>query len=408
MATIVISAYNVATFPEGGGHLWVYLQYAAALRALGCDVYWLERVRPSKDAGRDRRTVATFLKAMERCGFLGKMILYVSDGTGLGECVGLPRSEADAICGRADLLLNFHYAIDPRVLARFKRTALVDIDPGLLQLWMHTDQLTVPRHDVYFTIGETVGTPGAKFPDCGLRWHHIRRPVNVDLWPSMSDPACEHFTTVAGWWSGKWVRTNEGGVDRLYENTKRAAFLEFMDLPRRTAQPLELALCLAETDDEERRQLEEHGWHVRHAREVASSPETYQSYIQRSRGEFSCAKPSCMKLENAWISDRTLCYLASGKPAVVQYTGASSFLPDGEGLFRFTTIEEAAEALAAINGDYARHCRAARAIAEAYFDGRKVAERILNVALAREPQVDGPGVPGTPGVAAGTDGRRSG
>ena len=107
----------------------------------------------------------------------------------------------------------------------------------------------------------------------------------------------------------------------------------------------------------------------------------YQSYIQRSRGEFSCAKPSFMKFQNAWISDRTLCYLASGKPVVVQNTGPSSFLPNGEGMFRFSTLGEAADALATINADYARHCRSAREVAEAYFDGRQVLERILNFAL---------------------------
>jgi glycosyltransferase involved in cell wall biosynthesis len=120
---------------------------------------------------------------------------------------------------------------------------------------------------------------------------------------------------------------------------------------------------------------------VRHSREVAGSPEAYRSYIQQSRGEFSCAKPSCIDFQNAWISDRTLCYLASGKPAVVQHTGPSVYLPDGEGLFRFTTLEEAAAALEAVNTDYGRHCRAAREIAEAYFDAEQVATRVLNETL---------------------------
>jgi glycosyltransferase involved in cell wall biosynthesis len=110
-----------------------------------------------------------------------------------------------------------------------------------------------------------------------------------------------------------------------------------------------------------------------------------QSYIQGSRGEFSCAKPSCMKFQNAWVSDRTLCYLASGKPVVVQHTGPSSFLPDGEGMFRFSTLQEAAGALEAVNAAYERHCRSARAIAEAYFDSRLVVERILNIALHQSP-----------------------
>src|SRR2546422_4039762 len=118
--------------------------------------------------------------------------------------------------------------------------------------------------------------------------------------------------------------------------------------------------------------LERHGWCVRDSRDVAGSPESYRGYIQRSRGEFSAAKPSCIAFQNAWVSDRTVCYLASGKPAVVQDTGASSYLPDGEGLLRFTSLEEAVDALAQINGAYLRHCRTAREIAETHFDAPRV------------------------------------
>ena len=127
--------------------------------------------------------------------------------------------------------------------------------------------------------------------------------------------------------------------------------------------------------------LERHGWRVRHSLEVSRTPEMYRSYIQRSRGELSCVKPSCIKLQNAWISDRSLCYLASGKPVVVQSTGKSSYLPAGEGLLHFSTPAEAAEALATVNADYERHCRAARELADTYFDARQTVERILDAAL---------------------------
>jgi hypothetical protein len=278
-------------------------------------------------------------------------------------------------------LLNFHYAIEPRLLASVRRTALVDIDPGLLQFWMSTGQLAVPPHDRYLTTGETVGTVEARFSDCGLPWIHIRPPVCLDLWPFISDPPSEAFTTVSSWLTTDFLKVTENGKTVLRENTKRIAFLRFLDLPHHTRQPLELALYLVDKDLEERARLERHGWRVRHSREVADTPEAYRSYIQQSRGEFSCAKPSCMDFQNAWISDRTLCYLASGKPAVVQHTGPSAYLPDGEGLFRFTTLEEAAGGLEAINADYERHCRAAREIAEAYFDAKQVVARILNETL---------------------------
>jgi len=170
--------------------------------------------------------------------------------------------------------------------------------------------------------------------------------------------------------------------DETYENTKRVAFLEFAGLPQLTRQPLELALVLrTERDMEERKNLENCGWRIRQACEVASTPEMYQAYIQRSRGEFSCAKPSYIKLQTSWVSDRTLCYLASGKPVVVQHTGPSSFLPNGEGMFRFSTAQQASEAFDAINADYERHCRAARKLAETYFDAKQVVAKILSRAL---------------------------
>jgi len=142
-------------------------------------------------------------------------------------------------------------------------------------------------------------------------------------------------------------------------------------------------VVLGDKDDEaaERQRLEQHGWRVRHAFAAANGPDAYQNYIQRSRGEFSCAKPSCMKFQNAWISDRTLCYLATGKPAVVQHTGPSSYLPDGEGLFRFSTMDGAVQAFETINQSYEENCRAARKIAEEYFDARKSVETILQTAL---------------------------
>jgi hypothetical protein len=128
--------------------------------------------------------------------------------------------------------------------------------------------------------------------------------------------------------------------------------------------------------------LHDKGWEVRNAWEVTCMPQDYQRYIQNSRGEFSCVKPSCVRLQNAWISDRTLCYLASGKPAVVEYTGASRFLPDADGLLRFRNRAEAVAMLAAAEMEYDRHCQSARNLAEEYFDAKKVAKGMLERSLA--------------------------
>jgi hypothetical protein len=383
MPTVVISPYNVVNFPEGGGHWWVYMQYARGLRQLGCEVYWLESFRTQGDGKPDAAALATFRDRMERYGLNGRCILYLiqpNDTTieAPRRYLDMTQSQAEAIFERADLLANFHYSIAPGLLACFRRTALIDIDPGLLQFWISRQQLTVPRHDFYFTISENVGKPGGKIPDCGLNWNHIRPAVCLECWPYEFDPGSEAFTTVSIWDSDDWIVDKE----EVYENTKRVAFLEFADLPRLSRQPLELALFLRNDRDlAEQRDLESRGWRIRQSNEVAATPEKYQVYIQRSRGEFSCAKPSYVKLQTAWVSDRTVCYLASGKPVVVQDTGPSSFLPNGEGMFRFSTAQEAARAFDAINADYDRHCRAARKLAETYFDARQVVGKILHYVM---------------------------
>jgi hypothetical protein len=400
MSTVVLSTYKVANFPGGGGHFWVYMQYAQGLRRLGCDVYWLEQLRPSGGPGEEQRLCATLLERMERFGFAGKTLLYVADPRAVDgvRFVASTDAQAKAVLRQADVLLNFHYAIDPRLLGWARRTALVEIDPGLLQFWMSTGQLAVARHDHYLTTGETVGTPEARFPDCGVPWTRIRPPVCLDLWPVSYTPGAEAFTTVSSWSSASWLKVKENGQTALRDNTKRIAFLEYVDLPRQVARPLELALYLldrdpagqarrkqAEQDAADRSLLERHGWRVRDSREVAGSPDAYRSYVQASRGEFSCAKPSCMEFRNAWVSDRSVCYLASGKPIVVQDTGPSNYLPDGEGIFRFSSIPQAAAALDAIESDYQRQCDAARALAETYFDAGRVIEHALNATLRRAP-----------------------
>ena len=170
-----------------------------------------------------------------------------------------------------------------------------------------------------------------------------------------------------------------------FHNGKREGFLPYIDLPARTAAPLELAVNLEGHPPDlvaaEWTALTDRGWRLRRADDVSSTPWDYQGYIQASRGEFSCAKPSCMRLQNAWISDRTICYLASGKPAVVQHTGPSRFLPDRDGLLRFRTMDEAVACLDAATADYEHHSRRARALAEEYFDAEKVVRRVLERAL---------------------------
>jgi hypothetical protein len=187
------------------------------------------------------------------------------------------------------------------------------------------------------------------------------------------------LTTVSHWYSGDWLRDETG---QLWSNEKRTGFMPYLDLPRHTSQILELALQLRPEDEADRNLLREHGWRVRDAWMVAGTPSEYQVYVRQSLGEFSCVKPSCVRFQNAWISDRTLCYLASGKPAIVEHTGPSRFLPDHDGLLRFTNFETAVECLEAISLDYTRHSHLARRLVEEYFDAKNVIKHVLERALS--------------------------
>ena len=375
MALKICLVANTLYYPQGGGHRWVYLNWALGLRALGCQVIWLETVAPYTPMHVLQANTAVLKNHLGQYGLAECIALCpwtneTLPAEAMAECLDL-----DAVV-EADLLLNLQYSLPPETVKRFRRSALVDIDPGLLQIWMSQGLVSVARHDVYFTIGETVGQPGTQLPDTGHQWHYTPPCIALDWW--LQCPATEgaSFTTVSHWYADEWME--EGGEG--YANDKRSGFLPFLALPQRTTPPLELALCMQD-DDDEWEILREHGWRTRYSWEVASTPRDYQQYIQGSLGEFSCVKPSCVRLQNAWISDRTLCYLASGKPVIVQHTGPSRFLPDSAGLFRFHDIEEAARLLEMVVADYEQQCRLARALAEEYFDARKVIGCVLERAL---------------------------
>jgi len=375
--TVCIAAKTLYS-PFLGGHLWVYLNWALGLRSLGCQVIWLEAYDPCTPAER----VSAYAAALKAClapyGLAERLALCPLSAAPLPAQLRRDCLELDA-AAESDLLLNQYYGLPGEVVGRFRRSALLDIDPGLLQVWIGSGCLQVARHDVYFTIGETVGRDAARVPDLGVAWQYTPPCVCLTCWPVAEPAAGASFTTVSNWSADEWMM--DGG--EAYSNDKRTGFLPFLDLPSHTAQPLELALCLGATagDEDERSRLRRRGWRVRDASRVASTPWDYQRYIQESRGEFSCVKPSCLRLQNAWISDRTLCYLASGKPAVVQDTGPSRFLPDRSGLFRFRSAAEAAGCLEVVATHYERERRAARALAEEFFDAGKVARGVLERAL---------------------------
>ena len=374
MLTVCLGAYTLR-YLQGGAYMWMFLNWALGLRSLGCRVVWLDSVPPDAPTDRVRADATELRRRLAPYGLAKDLaVINRSDGSppvGLEDVLDL---EAAA---EADLFIDLGYDLDDSVVKRFRRSAFVDIDPGFTQTWLSLGQLDVAAHDIYFTVGETVGQPESLIPGCGLRWLYTPPPVFLPAWPVVPAPDGAAYTTVSSWWDDLgWLEF--GGT--LVDNSKRGAFLPYVELPSHTTARLELALPLTGEDDatDDRSLFTRNGWSIRQASEVSSTPEAHRAYIQGSRGEFSCMKRGYSLLETAWTSERTLNYLASGKPAVVEYTGHSRFLPDAEGLFRFRSLDEAARCLASAERDYERHARAARALAVEHFDATKVLTRVLD------------------------------
>jgi hypothetical protein len=357
--------------PKGGGHLWVYLNWAIGLQRCGCEVIWLEYFSATQPASVILDLVFTLKQRLEPYGLSERIALFSEMETPLPPAL-VAEALDEHVVREADLLLNMSYCNFDRIIARSRRSALIDIDPGLTQIWISNRQISLFPHDIYFTIGETVGTSAARFSNCGLLWQYTPPCVALDFWPVCQALPGAAYTTISNWHAGRWVLDGR----ESYSNDKRTGFLPYLKFPHKTNPRLELALSLA-GDEDERASLERDGWGIREATSVCGSPSDYQQYIQSSRGEYSCAKPSYVRLQTAWISDRTLCYLASGKPAIVQHTGPSRFLPDADGLLRFRNFEEAVHLLAEAELNYAEHCKSARALAESFFDAGKVAQNVL-------------------------------
>jgi hypothetical protein len=369
---------NTFDYPNGGGHFWVYLNWALGFRSVGCDVIWMEGVsiKPESPTHLIQDKIDELKRKLERYGLSESLSLWSWQDKLPAEIANQCLNLSNA--SEADLLISLQYFLPQILVNRFRRSALIDIDPGLLQLWVSGGHIKLAKYDVYFTTGETVGKPGAKFPDGNLKWQYTRPCIALDYWSAIIASRDAPFTTVSHWTSGEYMEDDQG----IYSNEKRDGFLPYLDLPKLTKQPLELALFLSDKENDDLHLLQDGGWSIRDSHLVASTPWDYQFYIQGSRGEFSCAKPSCVRLQNAWVSDRTICYLASGKPVVVQHTGKSNFLPDSDGMFRFRDLKEAVWSLETVASDYERQCRLARALAEEYFDAGKIAGSVLERALA--------------------------
>ncbi|GAA4452730.1 hypothetical protein GCM10023189_16610 [Nibrella saemangeumensis] len=373
MSLTVCLTVTTLYYPEGGGNLWLYLNWALSFKSLGCRVIWLEAVYKDTPVDKLNELVVNLKNRLSPYGLSNDVALWLPvEGP-------IP---AEKLCGcldidfasvESDILVNQYYEMSDEVLRKFKRTALLDIDPGQVQVWVKNGVLNIRKHDYYFTIGENIKPSYLKSINATVSWIHIPPCVSLEAWPVIKAAADAPFTTVSHWYSS-WDELD----GELYANGKKDGFLPFLDLPNHTTKELELCIYLGENSQNERNMLENLGWRVSESNIVTSSAAKYQDYIQKSFGEFSCAKPAYVKMQNAWVSDRTICYLASGKPVVLEDTGPSAFLPHDEGYLRFTDLAGAIKCVEKVALDYDKHCSAARALAEEYFNGRKVTQKLLD------------------------------
>jgi hypothetical protein len=376
----------IAQYPLGGV-AWDYLQYVLGLAHLGHDVYYLEDTgewpyNPVEGGVSEgcAYNVDHLRRLMARHGLEDR---WAYRFPWQDQWFGLDDARRREVLASADLLINVSGTLErPETYRDIPRLAYIDSDPVFTQVRLAMDpgpfRALVDAHDVHFSFGETLAA--ADLPDTGHTWRPTRQPIVLSEWP-VQPARRSAFTTVMNWTS--YAAVGFGG--RRY-GQKDVELTRFLDLPSRVAPTvLELAIAEGKTERTPRDLLLRHGWRLVDPAEACPDLDSYRDYISSSRAEWSIAKHGYVAGAAGWFSCRSACYLAAGKPVVVQDTGFSSVLPTGEGLLPFATPDEAVAAIAAVESDHARHAHAARAIAESYFDSAAVLTRLVEEAMASSP-----------------------
>ena len=373
MANVVVASAGTTGLPEFAGLTWIQLQYLLGLQKLGIESFWVDCLGPI-DPFRHPHSLEYLIDRFHHTARdFGLQDRYCVVYNGGDRYFGMTEKQLAQLASETDLLINISGYLPPESpLMRVPRRAYIDIDPGFTQIWAHDIDMALERHNFFFTVGQNVGRPEFKIPTLGIDWQTILPPVVLNLWPAHIDERCQRFSTIAD-----WRGSQEAAFQGEYYGGKRDEFARILRVPSETKQRMEIALCIGQYDHEDLGLLSQHGWHVRDPYSHAGDPHSYREFIQYSRAEFSVAKTGYVKSNSGWISDRTACYLASGKPALVQSTGFEPRLPTAKGLLTFRTFEEAVAGIDVINSDYLSHCHAARQIAEERFNSDIVLSSVI-------------------------------
>jgi hypothetical protein len=364
------------------GIAWQALHYLLGLEKLGWEVWYVE------DGGAnpyDPRANSVAMACTYNLGFLRQ----VMEAHGLGQrwaywdaindaYHGLSREFVRGLFAEADGLVNLcgatrlreeHLACPVRIM--------IDTDPVYEQIKYAQAESEarayLDAHTHFFTYGENLGAADCPVPLGGIAWRPTRPPIDPDLWPEPTDaPPC--FTTIATW-ENKGKNIEHEGTTYVW--SKHVNFVRFLDLPRRRPQAC-FRLAMLNAGEETRATLAKSGWHLIDPLPISANTDRYRDFIASSRGEFTVAKDIYVRPNSGWFSDRSVCYLAAGRPVVTMRTGFHKFIPVGRGLFDFTAEDEALAAIDAIAADYRGHSRAARELAREFF----AADRVLPPLLA--------------------------
>jgi hypothetical protein len=351
-----------------GGAGWAVLQYVLGFRRLGHEVVLVEPVTELTAA-----SAAYFAEIVRDFGLEGSCAILES---GTRVTAGLSYPQVVRAARRCDVLLNISGMLrEPQLTEHVPARVYLDLDPAFNQLWhaAHGIDVGLAGHTHFVTVGQAMGDPVCPVPTCGVRWRALRPPVVLEHWPRARGLVHDALTTVGHWRA--YGSIEHGG---LHYGQKAHALRPLIGLPRRTRTRFVLALAIDPDETRDLEALKANGWERADPSAVASTPCAYRDFVRGSRAEFGLAKSGYAISRCGWFSDRSVCYLASGRPVIAQDTGFDRYLPVGEGLFSFASADDVLAALEELSTAYERHRRAARALAEDLFDSDKVLRELLD------------------------------
>ncbi len=374
--TILLSGM-IAADPHQGGATWAVLQYLLGFKRLGHEVYFVEPIeeaalRPAGAPLARSANAAYFREVAAEFELEQTAALLLKDTR---QTAGLSYDQLRQVAHRADVLVNISGMLtDEALTGQIPLRVYLDLDPAFVQLW-HAAQgidMRFAGHTHFVTVGLAIGRPDCSVPTCGLTWITTPQPILLACWPVAERVTYDGLTTVANW-------RGYGSIEYagVFYGQKAHSLRPLIALPSLTEEQFMLALAIHPGEVKDLAALAGNGWRLLDPAQVAHTPASYRAFIRGSRAEFGLAKSGYVAARCGWFSDRSVCYLASGRPVIAQETGFSRFLPVGAGLLAFETIDDVLMGVEALKADYAHHARGARALAEEYFDSDKVLARLL-------------------------------